>query len=389
MHTLKSLIHISPGSIPSQSAHTMQIMKMAEALSKKVQDFELVTSGDISSILTRKKPDFWEWYGMHHQFRITRMPVFLRKKPFSNHYCGGKPYYLLAALYSIIKAPALIYMRSHSGLGIILNRTSIPVIWEHHTILPESFFKNLSKYQNLIGFITTTTDLERIAVRGGLSPEKIIVEQSAVDLQNFLPYRAKTQSRRNINLTGTRPIVTYVGHLYERKGITTILDVAALMPSYDFMLVGGWEEDVERVREACKNRKLNNVRLIGHVIQNKLPDYYYASDVLILPTSNHPDHTLMGSQLKLFEYMASRRPFVASALPTIKTVLHDGINALLAEPDNSLSFRDAIKKLMDDSELGTRISERAYKDVQYYTWEKRAERILTFAEDRLLSLLKD
>lgn len=386
MHTLKSLIYISPGSIPSQSAHTMQIMKMAEALSKKAQDFELITSGDILSILTRKNPDFWEWYGTRHQFRMTRMPVYLRKKPFSNHYCGSKTYYLLAALYSIIKAPALIYVRSYSGIGIILNKTGLPVIWEHHTILPESVFKNLSNYRNLIGFITTTPALESIAIRGGLSPEKILVEQSAVDLQNFLPYRDKTKSRRNINLTGHRPIVTYVGHLYERKGIMTILDVAALMPSCDFMLVGGWEEDVERVRDACKNRNIINVRLIGHVIQNNLPDYYYASDVLILPTSDHPDHTLMGSQLKLFEYMASRRPFVASALPTIKTVLSDGINTLLAEPDNALSFRDAIKKLLDDSELGTRISERAYKDVQYYTWEKRAERILTFAEGRLLSL---
>lgn len=380
---IKSLIHISPGSVPSQSAHTTQIMKMAEALSKKVKDFELITSGDILSILTRKKPDFWEWYGIHHQFPITRIPVYLRKKRYSQHYCGGKPYYLLAALYSIIKAPTLIYVRSVSGIDIILNKTNLPVIWEHHTILPEYLFQNLSKNRNFIGFITTTAELADMATKGGVSPEKILVEQSAVDLENFLPYRNKQDARRNTNSPGNRPVITYVGHLYDRKGIPTILDVAALMPSCDFVLVGGWEKDVERVRETCKIRKQNNVRLIGHIPQPKLPDYFYAADVLILPTSDHPDHTLMGSQLKLFEYMASRRPFVASALPTIKTIIRDGINAILAEPGNARSFRYGIEKLINDSILGERISEQAYKDVQYYTWEKRAERILTFAEERL------
>ena len=386
---IKSLIHISPGNIPSQAANTMQVMKMAEALSKKVRNYELITSGDILSIITRKEPDFWEWYGAHKKFPITRMPVYLRKKPFSEHYCGGKPYYLLAALYSIIKAPALIYVRSYYGISIILHKTDLPVIWEHHTTLPEYVFQDLSKRRNFIGFITATAELAGMAVKGGISPEKIIVEQSAVDLQNFLPYRDKEQARKNINLTGDRPVVTYVGHLYDKKGIPTILDVAELMPSIDFMLVGGWENDVERVREACVGRNLNNVHLIGHVIQPELPDYFYASDVLILPTGDHPDHTLMGSQLKLFEYMASRRPFVASALPTIKTVLRDGINALLAEPDNAASFSDAIKRLIDEPELADRLSEQAYKDVQYHTWDKRAERILKFAEGRLSRLLKD
>jgi glycosyltransferase involved in cell wall biosynthesis len=363
----------------------MQVMKMAEALSKKVRNYELITSGDVLSIIARREPDFWEWYGISNRFVITRMPVYLRKKPFSEHYCGGKSYYLLAALYSVIKAPALIYVRSIAGIGVILHKTGLPVIWEHHTILPEYVFQNLSNYRNLIGFITTTPELAGMAIKAGMAPEKIIVEQSAVNLQNFLPYRDKEEARRSINLRADRPVVTYVGHLFDKKGIPTILDVAGLMPSVDFMLVGGWETDVERVRGICAVRNLNNVRLIGHVFQPDLPDYFYASDVLILPTGDHPDHTLMGSQLKLFEYMASRRPFVASALPTIRTVLRDGINALLAEPDNAASFRDAIKRLIDDSELGDRISEQAYRDVQYYTWDKRAERILQFAENRLLS----
>lgn len=381
--SIKSLIHISPGSIPSQYAHSMQIMKAAEAISKKVKDFELITSGDIVSALTGKNPDFREWYGLHHQFRIIRIPTYFKKKPFTTHYCGRKLYYLLAALYAKIKSPTLIHMRSLAGIEIILKKTNLPLIWEHHDLLPEAFFRNIVKNRNLIGFVSTTPELAEIAIKGGMSPEKILIEKNAVDLENFLPYHTKPQARSNIGITESSPIVIYVGHLYDKKGIPTLLDIAALMPSCKFILVGGWKDDVERVREICRKRKLDNIKSIGHVVQSKLYDYFYAADILIMPTSDHINHTLMGSQLKIFEYMASRRPFVASALPSIKSVLRDGVNALLAEPGNAQSFKYATEKLINDRELSDRLTQQAYEDVQYYTWDIRAERILKFAEEKL------
>lgn len=386
--TVQSLIHISPGSVPSQYAHTVQIMKMAEALSDKVRNFELLTSGDLWSILTGKKLDISDLYGLHKKFRITRIPTnWNRKYSLTEHYCGGSLYYRLSALYCMIKSPTLIYTRTLAGIETIL-KTNIPVLWEHHTTLTDAYFRGLTKYPNLIGIVVTTANLGEIAIAGGVPPERILVEQSAVDLNNFLPYQTKSQARSKIHLDGNRPVVTYVGHLYERKGTPTILDVAAQMPLCEFVLVGGWEKDVVALKETCRTRNLQNVRLIGHVNQSRLPDYFYAADILILPTSDHPDHTLMGSQLKLFEYMASRRPFVASALPTVKTIVMDGYNALLAEPDNPSSFRNAIEKLSSDPKLSEKISEQAYEDVQYYTWDKRAERILKFAGERLLHARK-
>jgi len=384
---IKSLIHISPGSIPSQYAHTVQIMRMAEALSDKVRNFELLTSGDLLSILARRKPALEDWYGLHNQFRITRIPARVAKRySLTEHYCGGVFYYRLSALYCMMKSPSLIYARTLAGIEILL-KTGLPVLWEHHTTLDEAYFRGLAKYRNLLGIVATTHELGDIAVGGGIPAEKIIVEQSAVDPGAFIPYRTKSEARSELRLPPDRPIVMYVGHLYERKGLPTILDTAALMPSCDFILVGGWEEDVEAARETCAARNLRNVRLTGHIPQTGLKDYFYAADVLILPTLDHPDHTHMGSQLKLFEYMASRRPFVASALPTVKTVVRDGVNALLAEPGDAASFRNAIEKLIHDPGLGERLSGQAYKDVQYHTWDNRAERILDFAE-KMLSISK-
>jgi len=82
------------------------------------------------------------------------------------------------------------------------------------------------------------------------------------------------------------------------------------------------------------------------------------------------------SPIKLFEYMASRRPIVATALPTIKEVLEDCGNALLVKPDSVDSLVNGIKTVLVDHNLAEKISIQAARDVKKYTWEERVKKIL-------------
>src|SRR4029079_715197 len=81
------------------------------------------------------------------------------------------------------------------------------------------------------------------------------------------------------------------------------------------------------------------------------------------------------SPLKLFEYMASGRPIVASALPSLREVLRDGENALLVEPGNPPAFVAAISRLKDDPALAAQLAAQARRDVEDFTWVRRAERL--------------
>jgi glycosyltransferase involved in cell wall biosynthesis len=82
----------------------------------------------------------------------------------------------------------------------------------------------------------------------------------------------------------------------------------------------------------------------------------------------------------MFEYMAASRPVVATELPGITDVLYDEENALVVPPDDSRSLREAIRRLREEDDLAVRLAERARADVEQYTWELRAERIVTAAE---------
>jgi glycosyltransferase involved in cell wall biosynthesis len=99
------------------------------------------------------------------------------------------------------------------------------------------------------------------------------------------------------------------------------------------------------------------------------------ADVLVLPNPASVISSEFTSPLKLFEYMASGRPIVASDLPSLREVLRDGENALLVEPGNPQALTAGVARIKNDPALGRRLAERAMEDVRQFTWGRRAERL--------------
>lgn len=383
MAALQSLIYISDGNLPSKMAHTVQVAKMSQALAQKTKSFELVTGGDISSTLKGMDADFISWYGLHHKFKLVRLPLHLRVNyPFPLGY-QRLTFFKLAALYACLKSPSLVYTRSARTAELLLS-IGIPVLYEeHHQMSADSPYRHFLSDRNLIGFVTISPQLGNTYIEHGLSPKKLLIAHSAVDPANFLPYQSKELARQQLSLPQTEKIILYSGHLYDYKGVPTILETALLMPEYKFILVGGWESDIEKVKDVCDRKNITNIDTVGHVPQSKLAAYLYAADVLLLPTSASWEQAPNTSPLKLFEYMCVKRPIVASALPNIMTVLRDLENALLASPDEPLAFKTAIEKLFLNSNLANSLTDRAFQDVQSFTWDNRAEQILHFATEKL------
>ena len=97
--------------------------------------------------------------------------------------------------------------------------------------------------------------------------------------------------------------------------------------------------------------------------------------MLLLPNPASAISREFNSPLKLFEYMASGRPIVASDLPSFREVLTDGRNAVLVEPGNPQALTAGIRRIKEDAALGERLARQALEDVRDYTWARRAERL--------------
>jgi glycosyltransferase involved in cell wall biosynthesis len=80
--------------------------------------------------------------------------------------------------------------------------------------------------------------------------------------------------------------------------------------------------------------------------------------------------------MKMFEYMASGAPIVASDLPVLGEVLRHDHNALVAPADDVAAWQRAVERLIADPALARRLAQQAYADlVRDHTWDARVRTI--------------
>lgn len=225
---------------------------------------------------------------------------------------------------------------------------------------------------NRVGRILSTNMLKKKALveRWGISPEKIFMERNAVDVERFAP-QPKTAARDRLGLLRDGRLVLYTGHLYSWKGVDTLAEACAYMPDVSVYVVGGTDYDLAQFKK--KYGGVPNLHIVGRVPHEEIPLWQAAADVLVLPNTAREDISAQyTSPMKLFEYMASGRPIVASALPSV-TELLSANNAFLFDPDNPRALADAVGTALRD---GAERAAHAREDVREHTWEKRAARIL-------------
>jgi len=178
--------------------------------------------------------------------------------------------------------------------------------------------------------------------------------------------------------SGSAFTIGYAVHLYPWKGVDLIIEAVTALQDTRALIIGGHpqEPDLQRVRDfAAQLDCATRVTFTGLVPPPQVAERLREADVLVLPNPASAVSDAFTSPLKLFEYMASGRPIVASDLPSIREVLVHERNALLVPPGNPQALTAAIRRLKDDRDLGAALAARALEDVGGYTWEKRAERL--------------
>ena len=209
----------------------------------------------------------------------------------------------------------------------------------------------------------------------GLDPESVRVEHDALDPGRFAGAPDRAAARAGLGLSPDEPLVVYTGGLMRWKGVDELVDAARLLPQVRFVIAGGMDADVERLRARAEG--LANVRLDGFQPPARVPDYLAAADLAVVPNRSQPAisarHT---SPLKVFEAMALGVPLVASDLPALRDVLEHGRDAWLVAPDDPGALAEGIRVLLDDGGLRRSLGENLGARAGEHTWDARARRIL-------------
>ena len=144
------------------------------------------------------------------------------------------------------------------------------------------------------------------------------------------------------------------------------------------MIVGGHEKEPDLARVKALAERLHcaaRMTFTGLLPPSEVAARLRGADVVALPNPASAISSTFTSPLKLFEYMVSGRPIVASDLPAVREILRDGENALLVEPGNPEALAAGIRRIRNDAALGRRLAAQAMLDAGQYTWARRAERL--------------
>lgn len=355
--------------IPTEKAHGYQIAKMCEALGGEGAEVSLV-------VPTRKNEtqgDIFSYYGAQDNFSVTYIPTFDAIAFFSGSRFGFYAQalsFLFALRHENISHDTIVITRSPE-IAWWYGRRGYRVFFDAHSFPAHSawFLKLLlKKTAGIIANSNGTADaFRRVGFRS------LLTVPNAVDLAQFVNVEAGARSD-----LGLPPghLAMYVGHLYDWKGVGVVVEAARLskIENLTFVFVGGTDADLARFRIETKD--VRNIFFLGRRPHQEVPALIQSADVLLLPNiPSTQESILYTSPIKMFEYMASGVPIVASGLPSIQEVLNDR-NSILVEPGNAKDLLDGISKALS-GEAKERAAQ-AKKDIQQYTWESRVQKILRF-----------
>ncbi|HNW83340.1 MAG TPA: glycosyltransferase [bacterium] len=281
----------------------------------------------------------------------------------------------------------VIYTRNLPTVISVLAFTNKPVIYETYRNWPDQLFfmgwlfRRFDRSQKFLGAVIHSEFAAESFIRAGVSKNKILPKQNGYDPKRISPVLTKSEARKKLGLPQNRRIVTYAGHVSPKKGIDIILDLAQVEKKAYFVIAGSKE------RTAIEERAetMENVKIVPWLKFDKVVEYLYASDILVIPPTLGPLHKVGNTVLpiKTFLYMATKRVIFGPDSPDLASVLKNNVNAKLVEPDNFEKAHDGLSELISSEELCERLSSQAYNDVKDLTYLKRSSDILGFIQKRL------
>jgi len=361
---------------PSRGAHARHTLEMARSFNKLLnKDFLFI-------ICKTKDTDILKGI----DYKESRYPLFLKKiKARTIFYL----FWLFKFFLSEKKLKDTVLFLNDRKLAhvcIILRPFfGYKIIFECHGI--NHNFSDRFLVKNSDGTVFTTQGLVTLLQKEcDFSEKKYIVLPNAVDLNLFEKTPdSKDFLREKLALPKDKVLIGYIGRfkpLGFDKGINSMMDALSFLPeNISMCFIGGVEREIAEYEEIAKDKGVEDRCIFQVYVKAELvPFYMKAMDILALtPPANEEFFVYHTSPMKMFEYMASKRPIISSELPALKEIL-DEETAVFIKPADSLNLAEAVKEILRNPELGKRIAEKAFLKVQDFTWEKRGQKVIEFSK---------
>lgn len=234
----------------------------------------------------------------------------------------------------------------------------------------EDLDKSLSKKQRqelhsvIKGVISVSSENKRKCIKYGFAREQdIIVLPNAVDDTLFHPIN-ETRLRTDLNVANDDFLVLFVGGFIHRKGTKNLSEAIRKLNDKHIksIFIGAPLAGDSEIPEC------DGIVYKGPMEHSKLPDFFNAADVFVLPTLNE------GCSNAIVEALACGIPVISSNRPFNSDILNEA-NSLLIDPENVNEIAIAINQLKNDKSLYDKLKSYSMEHSHQYSIKERAYKI--------------
>jgi D-inositol-3-phosphate glycosyltransferase len=231
--------------------------------------------------------------------------------------------------------------------------------------------------------VATLAELTQLRFLYKADASKLVVIPPGVDVSRFYSIPAD-EARTYIGLKPDDRMILFVGRIEPLKGVDTLLEAMSCLQLKEkkrvhLAIIGGEPDadpetmtaEMARLMNLCEVLGLDqSVVFLGKRDQDKLPYYYSAAEVVVMP-SQYESFGMVA-----LEAMACGTPVVASEVGGLAYLVRDGETGFTIPAEEPETLCDKLSWLLTEDELRQKMGFQAAAHAQNYAWEKIAKQIV-------------
>ncbi len=209
-----------------------------------------------------------------------------------------------------------------------------------------------------------------------------VVVGNGICAQLFAELPARQAARTALGLDQQATIIAHVGALRAWNGVDIAIAALAQLSGALLLVAGVGDIEADLRELAARKGVADRIVWLGQVPHEDIPHILAASDVAVAP---YPPVAGFGlSPTKVYEYLASGTPVVASSLGSISAVLDHGRLGTLVEPGNASALARGIEVALNDPNSAAKAVLAREESLDYHNWTRRAAEILNHVNIHVL-----
>jgi glycosyltransferase involved in cell wall biosynthesis len=207
-----------------------------------------------------------------------------------------------------------------------------------------------------------------------IAPGRVTVTPEGVDTDRFRPPPSEEVARVRKRFGLDRPYFLYVGGIEPRKNLPILVEAFSRVDADVGLVIAGTSVDwnpegwnlLRPALDAAPPAVRDRIRLTGYVSDADKVALLGGAVALAFPSLYE------GFGLPVLEAMACGAPVLTSNLSSLPEIT--GGDAVLVDPRNAEEVAAGLRRLLEDEELGRRLSQAGPRQAARFTWEETARR---------------